>query len=70
MDRVVNKETVILFIRKTEELEKPFYTMEVRKNEIIQVRGMNNCDMTPQIKKFVSSFRKNILEKDSFREAV
>lgn len=70
VDRVVKKETVILFIRRTEEMEEPFYTMEVRKDEIIQVRGKNNCTTTPQVKQFVDIFRKNILEKDRIKEAV
>lgn len=61
VDRIVKKETVILFIRKKEEINVPFYTMEVRNGAIIQVRGKFNCDMTPQVKQFVESFKKHCL---------
>lgn len=64
IDRVLKKETVILFIRKKEEIDSPFYTMEVRNGTISQVRGKNNCDMTPQVKQFVESFKKKRLIPD------
>ncbi len=35
--------TCILFIRKVEEPDKPFYTVEVNGREVVQVRGLQNC---------------------------
>ncbi|MBU5331437.1 PcfJ domain-containing protein [Anaerocolumna aminovalerica] len=70
IDRVIKQETLILFIRRKEDLSEPFYTMEVRQGRIVQVRGMNNKDMTPQVKQFVDSFNKKILNKEQMREAV
>ena len=58
IDRVCNGETAILFIRSNDDLGKSFYTMEVKNNKLIQCRGMNNCDMTDEVKSFVSSFCK------------
>ena len=48
----------ILFIRKAEDPDKPFYTMEVNTNgRIIQVRGYKNCDPTPEISEFVEKYK-------------
>ena len=58
IDRVCREETAILFIRSNDNLGKSFYTMEVKDGRIVQCRGMGNCDMTDDVKKFVASFCK------------
>lgn len=70
VDRVIESKTSILFIRRKEELEKSFYTMEVHQGNVIQVRGKNNCDMTPPVKQFVESFKAKKLQYQPEREAV
>jgi hypothetical protein len=69
-DKVLEGKTTILFIREIKELEKPFYTMEVSQGKVIQVRGLNNKDMTPQVKQFVESFKSKKLQYKPEREAV
>ncbi len=69
IDEVLRKETIILFIRKKEDIEKPFYTMEIKNHEIAQVRGKHNCEMTPEVKAFVEKFKNKKL-KDEFMRKV
>jgi chromosome segregation and condensation protein ScpB len=51
-----------LFIRKIDDINTSFYTMEVRGTEIIQVRGKNNCSTTPEVQAFVEKFKTKKLE--------
>lgn len=41
---VANKRSKIMFIRKKEESETPYFTVEIQKNKILQVKGMAQCD--------------------------
>ncbi len=70
VDRVVKGETTILFVREKEFVNQPFYTMEVKNGTIVQVRGKNNKDMTPQVKQFVKSFTEKRLKKvdDTYKQ--
>lgn len=61
MEKVRKKETMIFFIRKVEEPEKPYYTLEWH-GRVIQCRGAHNCDMTPEVKVFVQIFQKKMEE--------
>lgn len=49
--------TNIFFIRKASEPDKPYYTLELKKGEIIQCRGKNNCAMTEEVSAFVEAFK-------------
>lgn len=60
MDRMLAGETCILFIRKKEEQDKSYYTVEVRDNEVIQVRGKYNVDPSEDVEEFMKVFKKNI----------
>lgn len=60
-NRVARKECAILFLRQTEDLDKPFYTVEVRGGEVTQVRGMRNCDPTPEVEKFMGKWEREVL---------
>jgi hypothetical protein len=42
IDDVLDNSTNILFIRKTSELDTPFYTLEIKDNKIRQCHGFNN----------------------------
>lgn len=59
---VANGNTVILFIRKKDNPEKPFVTMEVKNNKVIQVRGFSNCTPEQSVLDFVEIFKKTKLE--------
>lgn len=60
-NRVAKKECVILFLRRTEELEKPFYTVEVRNRKVVQVQGMGHCDPTPEVEAFMAQWGRQVL---------
>jgi hypothetical protein len=62
VDKVLRRETTILFIRRIEDIDTPYYTMEVQKDRIIQVRGKNNNDPTPEVQEFVNKFKVKMLE--------
>lgn len=61
-DRVAKGETMIFFIRKETEPEKPYYTLEWKKGKVAQCRGFRNCDMTPEVKVFVELFQEKMVE--------
>lgn len=58
VDKVANGVTTILFIRKVEEPDTPFYTMEVYDGKIRQVHGACNCNIPEgsTLEQFVDSF--------------
>lgn len=60
-DKVARGETMIFFIRKEEEPEKPYYTLEW-KGKVVQCRGCHNCDMTPEVKAFVKIFQEEMVK--------
>lgn len=70
INKVISRGTIILFIRKITNIDKSFYTMEIRHNEIIQVRGKNNCDTTPEVQAFVDKFERKKLQEHPVKEAV
>jgi len=45
IDSVACGKTMILFIRRNENISKPFYTLEIRDGEIRQCHGFDNCDI-------------------------
>lgn len=63
-DRYARGETNILVIRKEIEADKPFYTMEIRNNEIIQVRGKRNCKPTEEVEALIEVFKAKKLTKN------
>jgi len=58
IDRVAKGETTILFLRKKQNPETPFYTMEVNNGAMIQCRAKYNGPMTEEVKEFVELFQK------------
>ena len=58
---MARKECVILFLRRCEDLDKPFYTVEVRGKKIIQVRGWDNDAPTPEVEKFMAQWERKVL---------
>ena len=55
--------TTILFIRKTESPDTPYYTMEVSGTVINQCRGLRNCEKTKDVERFLAKWKKAKLDK-------
>lgn len=59
VDRVAEGNCTILFIRKTSEPDKPYFTLELSpKGEIIQCRGDHNCAYSEDVKEFLDRWQK------------
>lgn len=67
--RYADGETIILFIRKNESPETPFYTMEIRDNRIIQCEGDKHCRPDSRVANFVEAFKANRLNSKSKRKS-
>lgn len=63
-ERHAKGKCTIILIRRLEEPEVPFYTMELvgPEKRIIQVRGNHNCGMTQEVEAFVESYKKYLAE--------
>ena len=57
-ENMANDRCTILFIRREKRKSKPFYTVEVRGDRVIQVRGANNCAPTPEVHDFLEVWEK------------
>lgn len=68
-DRYAKGEIAIMFIRKKSEPEKSFYTLELylKTNEIVQCRGLKNCNTTTEVESFIKAFTAEKLSKKSKR---
>lgn len=60
-ERVANGQCLIVFLRNTEELEKPLYTIEVRGDQVQQIHGDHNSNPTPEVERFVEQWKKHVL---------
>ena len=60
-ERHSDGKTNILFIRKVDNPNEPFYTVEIKDNKVAQVRGKRNCDPTQEVKEFMEVFEKEKL---------
>ena len=61
VNRIARKECIILFLRRCEDVSKPFYTIEVRNRKAVQVRGLQNAGMTPEVKRFMDRWERQVL---------
>ncbi|MEG1742305.1 MAG: PcfJ domain-containing protein, partial [Acetivibrio sp.] len=61
IDTVAMGQTCILMIRKKREPEIPFYTMEVKNEKVIQVKGKSNKGPDADVEKIVEQFKKEKL---------
>ncbi|MNO15495.1 hypothetical protein D3C76_51610 [compost metagenome] len=64
-DRYAKGETIILLVRKKQEPDVPFYTVEVRNNEVRQVQGRKHCHPTSEVRGFIDKFKKTKLLKSN-----
>lgn len=70
IDKVMKCKTTIFFVRRIENPDEPFYTLEWRDHKIVQCRGFRNCSMTPEVKAFTTLFAERMKEFELKREAV
>lgn len=61
VSRVANKECVILFLRKKEKPDEPFYTIEVKDGEVQQIRGHDNSDPPPKVEAYMKVWKQKKL---------
>lgn len=61
VDRVARQECVILFLRRVAEVDKPFYTLEVRERKVVQARSVNNAPATPEVQRFLARWERDVL---------
>lgn len=59
---VSERKTCILFIRKIEAPEIPFFTLEYKDGKVVQNRGKSNCDRTPEVVAFEAKWIQHIKE--------
>lgn len=60
-DRVAKHQCIILFLRQCVDIGKPFYTVEVRGREVVQVRGWGNDGPTPEVRNFMAQWERRVL---------
>lgn len=58
---VAQGKTVILFIRAVSNPDTPLFTLEVKDNHVMQVRGLKDCDPTPEGLQFVEAWKQKCL---------
>lgn len=58
VDKVAARETVILFIRKVKEPEKPFCTLEFLHGHVNQCYGHHDTKIPPEVQKFVDAWQR------------
>lgn len=49
-------QTDIFFIRKISDINTPYFTIEIKKNKIIQVQGKGHCKPSSDVEKFIKEF--------------
>ena len=69
--RMAEGETAIFFLRKANEPDKPFYTLELQKKRVIQCRTEHNAsyDRNPDVKKFVDMWMEKVVKKGEKKKA-
>lgn len=69
VDRICKGLSAILFIRKTEDPDTPYFTLELSPGgRIVQCRGMRNCAYPPEIAAFIAEWQ--IWRKQNAKKAV
>lgn len=58
---VVKNDCVILFIRKADEPETPYCTVELKSGDIVQARIRNNDNPPPDVWKFIELWKQRVL---------
>lgn len=62
--KVTRGNCAILFIRRVDEPDTPYYTLELSPDKsIVQCRGLRNCSMTDEVEAFVDKWYKDVVLK-------
>lgn len=69
LDRIASGETKILFLRKEDQPQKPFFTVEIRMGTVVQCRGRNNCAPPPEVSQYIEQYKKTVLSRKQGRKA-
>ncbi len=56
-DRYAKGSTDIFVIRKVEEPNAPYFTIEIKDNKVIQCRGKQNCPPDEKVKAFIKKYK-------------
>lgn len=60
-ERHANGKLHIMFIRKADKPDVPYYTMEIStEGKIVQVRGLRNCKTTPEVDAFIEAYKEHL----------
>lgn len=59
-NRVANGECQIYFMRKKEDINKSFITIEVKDTNVVQARMKNNKDVSKKYQPIIDKFEKNL----------
>lgn len=62
VDRVARQECIIVFLRQTAQVDKPFYTLEIRNRKVIQARTTRNAPATPEVQHFIETWERKVLQ--------
>lgn len=63
MNKMADMKCYIVFIRKADAIDKPYFAMEISKDlEVVQVRGMNNCSANEEVKECVDAYKEKVLK--------
>lgn len=62
LDRIVANKTKVLFLRKKANPDTPFYTIEIKDNQVMQVRGLNNVAEKKYIALVNKWYKKGLLK--------
>ena len=60
VERVVEKSTTIMFLRKNSDITAPFVTLEIQKNKVRQSSGKNNSRVGIEESKFLKDYEKHL----------
>lgn len=69
-DGYAKGETDIFFIRKASELNKSYYTIEIKKDKIIQIHGKNNRSPSVDVQEFIKAFTSAKLTKKTKKNRI
>ena len=58
IERMAENKGVILFVRRCDAPDKPYFTVEVSNNSIVQVRGKHNCAAEDDVKNLLTEYAK------------
>lgn len=58
--QVADGSTLILFVRRINDPDTPFFTLEYKNGAVVQNRGFKNCARTPEVEKFEEKWLEHI----------